>query len=677
MYRGALLLACLFCTRLCLANGYIWLSSEHASPYSLYRFNLQTHTIDKTVNLNLSPGTRVYNNLAFDGVNLYVGTNDTNLFAKLNPYSGYVRSSSAYAPTQTSFFEDGAYDGVTGTLWRAGTRLVQTTTNGAVLDSYPYARNMIGLECVNGVMYGTDFDNFGIVTIQAGQVVLTPITVCSPLYGKLGLAYDQQAHRLYMACIDMTAGHELLLEVDPVTQTSVVVADLTTLGYPVGYINADGMAWVPRESAEWISRYDGPTHKYDSTAGIAVDAQGNAYVAGSINTSTGDDAVVRKYSPTGAALWTATYNGPVGGYEALSAIAIAPDGGVAVTGRSDGTSGLFNALTLRYSAAGALLWSARYTLAGVNGPDNGHTLTFDAAGNLYVCGYSQGVTGDPDYLVIKYDTAGNEVWVRRYHNTFRDVGTKIALDWQGNVIIGGWSSSGNGLDYVTIKYDNAGNQLWLARYDGPGHWDDILKGMKVDNAGNVYVSGRSWGAGVSWDFGTVKYSPTGQQLWVKREDANGGLPDESLDLQLTGDGVLVTGWTTQSEPDVMTVCYSWNGATRWQKTFKSLSGTDRGNAMAVDPFGNVYLACRVGGQFGVSDEDAALLVYDRFGQLLRQETYNGPIDGDDGAYSIALGPDLSVYLAGSSQGSGTEYDWLVMKFSALAPHREPPVSGSD
>src|SRR6185503_14471265 len=118
------------------------------------------------------------------------------------------------------------------------------------------------------------------------------------------------------------------------------------------------------------------------------------------------------------------------------------------------------------------------------------------------------------------------------------------LDPSGNVLVTGTSSSMlTFLDYLTVKFDPNGNQLWAARYSGMGGFgQDITSAIKVDGEGNAYVTGYSAFVNTnSIAFATVKYDANGNQLWAARyETAEGG--NFAADLALgPGADLYVTG----------------------------------------------------------------------------------------------------------------------------------------
>lgn len=138
----------------------------------------------------------------------------------------------------------------------------------------------------------------------------------------------------------------------------------------------------------------------------------------------------------------------------------------------------------------------------------------DTSGNVYVTGYSAGSEKDgsgtnSDYATIKYSSNGEQQWVARYDGSENeiDVATAIALDAAGNVSVTGYSAGkGTDYDYATIKYNSLGVEQWIARYNGGENDNDAANSIAVDDVGNVYVTGYSYGDGRQSNYVTVKYS---------------------------------------------------------------------------------------------------------------------------------------------------------------------------
>src|SRR5436190_3325669 len=165
-----------------------------------------------------------------------------------------------------------------------------------------------------------------------------------------------------------------------------------------------------------------------------------------------------------------------------------------------------------------------------NGPGNGIDIAFsivvDNAGNVYVAGNSPGETSANDITTIKYNAAGQQQWIQRYNGPGNsDDGTNgtnaIAVDSSGNVYVTGWSAGTENTDYVVIKYNSNGDQQWAQRYNGPGNGYDAPYGIALDSSGNVYVTGTSTGDGTGFDYATIKYDNDGQQQSAKSYNGTG------------------------------------------------------------------------------------------------------------------------------------------------------------
>src|SRR5258706_11938019 len=101
-------------------------------------------------------------------------------------------------------------------------------------------------------------------------------------------------------------------------------------------------------------------------------------------------------------------------------------------------------------------------------------------------------------------------WVQRYNgsgNSFDQTFThSLAVDGQGNVYVTGQSDDANATNchYVTIKYNQAGDSIWVRNYFGTGNSYDVPHAIAVDASGNVYVTGQSYGNGTGFDIATIK-----------------------------------------------------------------------------------------------------------------------------------------------------------------------------
>ncbi|TKJ41216.1 hypothetical protein CEE37_06005 [candidate division LCP-89 bacterium B3_LCP] len=367
----------------------------------------------------------------------------------------------------------------------------------------------------------------------------------------------------------------------------------------VNGINSD-YATIKYDSAgveQWFARYNGPANYLcDIAKSLAVDADGNVYVTGySEGSGTDADYATIKYAPTGIEQWVARYNGPGNGPDQAYSLAVDLDGNVYVTGASIGSSTGWDYTTIKYDSAGIEQWVATYNGPG-NGSDQANSLAVDPSGNVFITGRSDGSGASNDLATIKYGIDGSELWVARYSSPVLgcDVPSSLYIDVDGNVYV--TAASGGietGLDYVTIKYDPRGFELWVVRYNGPENGDDCSTSLDVDSDGSVYVTGFSEGSGTDWDYATIKYDPNGIEQWEARYNGLGNSLDLAYSLAVDGDGsVYVTGLSEGNGTyyDYATVKYDNNGFELWVARFNGPGNFDDGaQSLAVSAEGNVYV----------------------------------------------------------------------------------------
>ena len=367
-------------------------------------------------------------------------------------------------------------------------------------------------------------------------------------------------------------------------------------------------AFAQSVDTAWVRRYSGPGNFEDMARAIAVDGSGNVYVTGwSTGSVTHFDYATIKYYPNGDTAWVRRYNGPANDYDLASAIAVDSSGNVYVTGSSYGIGTSSDYATIKYYPNGDTAWVRRYNGPG-NSSDQAHAIAIDGSGNVYVTGGSFGI----DYATIKYDPAGTQLWVQRYNGpgNSSDEARAIAVDGSGNVYVTGRSGGiGTAADYATIKYDSQGNELWVRRYNGAGNSDDEAYAIAIDGSGNVYVTGSSIGSATYSDYATIKYDPAGTQLWVKRYNGPGNYSDDASAIAVDGSGnVYVTGgsWGSGTGWDYTTIKYDPQGNELWVKRYNGpVNSSDLANAIAVDGSGYVYVTGRSYGR----DWDYATIKY--------------------------------------------------------------------
>lgn len=436
--------------------------------------------------------------------------------------------------------------------------------------------------------------------------------------------------------------------------------------------------------SEIVSRvltYNGPGSLIDKCTAITQDNQGKVYATGVSwgGNSTKDDYATIKFAEDGDFLWVARYDGPGHDLDYASAITVDNNGNVYVTGWSrDGSNlGSEDFCTIKYNSNGIQQWVARYN-GGIDDwyyYDYAKAIQVDAAGNVYITGDTWGNSNlRDDYVTIKYNQNGVLQWAKRYNgpSSKEDIPNSLVLDASGNVYVtGGSVTTGKGYDMLTVKYNNSGTQLWTARYDGPAMLDDIANELRVDQNGNVYITGSSQGTTSKLDYATLKYNASGLQQWLNRFNGASNDTDAATGLDLdVYNNVYVTGYskstpigTTAGYYDYFTIKYaSTNGSLMWQNKYDG-GGIDKAWDIAVVNRGCAANVLGGGGDIPCWDidiyvtgqsagtgtnNDFVTLRYIEDGSSKWTNRFNGPTNASDAAYSLSAKNDYPIVYAGGS-----------------------------
>ncbi len=413
----------------------------------------------------------------------------------------------------------------------------------------------------------------------------------------------------------------------------------------------------------WHASYEPGVDEGAVAVGVSVDHMDTASVVGLIwesNRVQGSFKV--DYDADGQAQRTTRYSFPGEGYALTSFVKLDPQGDLYVSIRAQE-----DLVTIRYDASGNMLWMARY--AGL-GDDIPAGLELDTGGNVYVTGSSQGAGDAYDFVTIKYDDQGDEVWSVLYDSTDggSDKASSLCLLAEGDlVVVGASEGADSGYDIATVLYDANGVERWVARYVGTRSedvWPAPVVG-DVDPSGNVIVAGSRTGARTGSEYAMVKYSPAGEEQWVNlcRTMEVDGLEEHPMTMAVDGEGrVYVSGSSCRDfigHCNIVTAKYDADGAPLWVSHYDGpAGGSDEGVFVIVSDSGYVYV---VGITEGIDTEtDFVVIKYDASGDEVWVRHHDGPLSGRDGARSATLDAHENIYVTGTSSG-----DCVTVKYDEL------------
>ena len=373
----------------------------------------------------------------------------------------------------------------------------------------------------------------------------------------------------------------------------------------------------------------------------------------------------------------AVYAGFLGGsgQDAANGIAIDEDGHAYLVGTTRSTEAEFpvtagpqtelagsaDVFVAKVDPSGTKLVFAGYL--GGSRLDEGADIALDRQGNIYVTGLTWSedfpVTGGPDLthngrmdaFVAKIAPDGSKVLYCGFlGGVQQDEGLGIAVDQDGNAYLAGRTQSpaatfpaiggpdlsynGGNADGFVAKVNAEGSELVYAGYIG-GAFFDIASAVAVDSDGHAYVTGYTNSNQESFP---VSGGP--MQTWSGSEDA----------------------FLTKVTPDGEELVYSG---------FLGGLGAERGEDIALDAFGNVYLAgfttsrassrlpITVGPGLELGGLADALVA--KIGPDGSQIIYAGYIGGaaDDRATSIAVDGLGNAYVGGVTRSEHTSFPVLV------------------
>ena len=433
------------------------------------------------------------------------------------------------------------------------------------------------------------------------------------------------------------------------------------------------------------------THAYATAGTYTV----TLTVTDSRGSSASDTAVVRVANRTPVANAGPDQSGILGSPVTFRGSGSDPDGTVAsyTWDFGDGASATGATASHVYATAGT--YTAKLTVT-----DNGGALGSDSA------------------LVTIAGSAGGTPWARGFGGAASDVGYGVAVDTSGNAVMTGRVEStvdfGGGVvcppaAVFVSKYSPTGATMW-SKCLGGALGGGTGRAVAVDGSGNVLVTGRFSG---TIDFGTgpltsagassiflAKYSAAGAPIWSRA--FGGGLNDVGNGVAVdSGGNVVIVGTAsgtvnfgggpiTASGYTIVVAKFSAAGTHLWSRGIGD-SFSNSGNAVAVDPSGNIAVTGAFSGQVnfgggvltsaGVDIFLAKLsptgghLWSRHFGSALAVHAGNGVACDGSGNVLVTGSFENSIDLGAGWTTSFAHKDMFVAKYSAAGAYVWSKLAG--
>lgn len=360
-------------------------------------------------------------------------------------------------------------------------------------------------------------------------------------------------------------------------------------------------------------------------------------------TSAGDsDIFLAKFDGLGDHLWSARFGDAA--RQSTSAVAADGSGSVLLGGSFEGSvdfgggpltsAGQTDIFLAKFDGAGNHLWSKRF---GDGVYQQGLSVAVNRSGDVFLAGYFFGtvdfgggpltsVGGGGDVFLAKFDGAGNHVWSKRFGDAVTQVGSSVAVDPLGSVLLAGYFegtvdfgggpliSAGNG-DVFLAKFDAAGSHAWSKRF-GDANFERAssvaVSGSDVLLAGYFSSDVLNFGGGWLTSQGSIdmflaKLDGSGNHLWSRGLGYTGFAYASAIAVDTSGN-IVLAGYFTGSvsiggrlltssgmfDYDILMAEFYWWGKHRWSNDFGDAS-FQQPSGVAVDGSGNALLTGRFEG----------------------------------------------------------------------------------
>ena len=290
---------------------------------------------------------------------------------------------------------------------------------------------------------------------------------------------------------------------------------------------------------EWIKNFGGSHYDfYNSVTKVSdgyICAGSSRSVDANFTNNGGEDAILVKYDNFGNQVWAKNFGGNIN--DSFSSITEVSDGYICAGKTTSDNLGFEtmsygmrynNAIVVKYNTAGDQQW---FKYFGVTCYDDSFKSIIKVSDGFICAGksYSEDAgfisKGSDDAIIVKYNDAGVQQWVRNFGGNSIEWFNSIIEVSDGYICVGmslstdaGFVSKGDN-DAIVVKYNTNGDQQWVNNfggYDGAAEFNSIIKVIDGFVCVGFNTSSESGYDPIGYqDAIVVKYNNEGTNQWIK------------------------------------------------------------------------------------------------------------------------------------------------------------------
>jgi len=383
--------------------------------------------------------------------------------------------------------------------------------------------------------------------------------------------------------------------------------------------DADSGGNIPEEfTVQWGDEKD------NYVKAVAVSNRG-IYVAGEVVNPLNEDVMISLLDRAGNVTLTVIEGSSK--VEQVTDIEVDYEENLYVTGMTEGSfngsvDNSWDILLMKFSNTGDMVWSVQ---TGTEVRDRGNSVTIDRDGNIYVCGFTEGLfdgeasSGSSDTVLVKVGPSGKILWTKQFAATDYSLCKSIEITESQFLYLGGYTegvfgenSNSGSMDSFILKLDLDGNIIW-SKIHGTKR-EEYGGFIAVDSLDNVYITGQTSGifenseTDVDTEIFLTKFDKDSNHLWTRQwgtsafDKVNSITVDSMNNVYVTGSTYgAFEGSINIGLEDVFLAKFSSAGKREWVKQFGTHSA-DVAYSVAADFYNNLFIAGNTKGVFNYNPD---------------------------------------------------------------------------